>query len=75
MFTTKEYEELLQAYYYLMGMRLKKQARQISDDHTAPTNYLDPKQLTQVEQVTIKEIFKVISDFQLKIKVSFTKAL
>ncbi|UOQ81556.1 DUF294 nucleotidyltransferase-like domain-containing protein [Hymenobacter sp. 5414T-23] len=74
-FTTKEYEELLQAYYYLMGMRLKKQARQISDDHTAPTNYLDPKQLTQVEQVTIKEIFKVISDFQLKIKVSFTKAL
>ncbi|TGD79477.1 DUF294 nucleotidyltransferase-like domain-containing protein [Hymenobacter wooponensis] len=74
-FTAKEHEELLQAYYYLMGMRLKKQARQISDDHTAPTNYLDPKQLTQVEQVTLKEIFKVISDFQLKIKVGFTKAL
>ncbi|MCR5887558.1 hypothetical protein LRS06_07160 [Hymenobacter sp. J193] len=31
--------------------------------------------LTQVEQVTLKEIFKVISDFQLKIKVGFTKTL
>ena len=39
------------------------------------TNYLDPKELTQVERVTLKEIFKVIADFQVKIKVSFTKAL
>ncbi|RTQ51655.1 CBS domain-containing protein [Hymenobacter gummosus] len=71
----QEYHELLQAYYYLMGMRLKKQARQLIDDRRAPTNYLDPKTLTQVEQVTLKEIFKVIGDFQLKIKVSFTKSL
>jgi CBS domain-containing protein len=71
----QEYHELLQAYYYLMGMRLRKQARQLIDDRRAPTNYLDPKTLTQVEQVTLKEIFKVISDFQLKIKVSFTKTL
>jgi CBS domain-containing protein len=28
-----------------------------------------------VEQVTLKEIFKVIADFQLKIKVGFTKSL
>ncbi|TPG63611.1 DUF294 nucleotidyltransferase-like domain-containing protein [Hymenobacter nivis] len=74
-FTEKEYQELLQAYYYLMGMRLKKQARQLIDDLMPATNYLDPKELTQVEQVTLKEIFKVIADFQVKIKVSFTKAL
>ncbi|QNH63789.1 DUF294 nucleotidyltransferase-like domain-containing protein [Hymenobacter sediminicola] len=74
-FREQEYQELLQAYYYLMGMRLKKQARQLIDDRTAPTNYLDPKTLTQVEQVTLKEIFKVIGDFQLKIKVGFTKTL
>ncbi|WP_201783249.1 DUF294 nucleotidyltransferase-like domain-containing protein [Hymenobacter sp. AT01-02] len=73
-FKEKEYQELLHAYYYLMGMRLKKQARQLIDDRAAPTNYLDPKTLTQVEQVTLKEIFKVITDFQLKIKVSFTKS-
>ncbi|GAB2707742.1 nucleotidyltransferase family protein [Hymenobacter frigidus] len=74
-FKEKECQELLQAYYYLMGMRLQQQARQIINDRTAPTNYLDPTTLTQVEQVTLKEIFKVIGDFQLKIKVNFTKSL
>ncbi|MBC6989408.1 MULTISPECIES: DUF294 nucleotidyltransferase-like domain-containing protein [Hymenobacter] len=74
-FTDKEYQELLQSYYYLMGMRLKKQAIQIIDDKSEPDNYIDPKKLTKVERVTIKEIFKVIADFQLRIKVSFTKTL
>ncbi|GAA4377414.1 DUF294 nucleotidyltransferase-like domain-containing protein [Hymenobacter koreensis] len=74
-FKEQQYRELLQAYYYLMGMRLQQQARQIINDHSAPTNYVDPVALTQVEQVTLKEIFKVIADFQLKIKVNFTKSL
>lgn len=74
-FKEKEYQELLQAYYYLMGMRMKKQAHQMINDRTPPTNYLDPSTLTQVEQVTLKEIFKVIGDFQVKIKVNFTKSL
>ncbi|WP_310395402.1 DUF294 nucleotidyltransferase-like domain-containing protein [Hymenobacter sp.] len=74
-FTEREAQELLQSYYYLMGVRLKKQAVQIISDNAAPDNYLDPKTLTKVEQVTLKEIFKVIADFQLKIKVGFTKSL
>ncbi|WP_426061737.1 DUF294 nucleotidyltransferase-like domain-containing protein [Hymenobacter sp. B1770] len=74
-FTEREAQELLQSYYYLMGVRLKKQAVQIISDKVTPDNYLDPKTLTKVEQVTLKEIFKVIADFQLKIKVGFTKTL
>jgi len=74
-FTERETQELLQAYYYLMGVRLKKQAVQIISDNVVPDNFLDPKSLTKVEQVTLKEIFKVIADFQLKIKVGFTKSL
>ena len=74
-FTEREAHELLQSYYYLMGVRLKKQAVQIISDKVEPDNYLDPKTLTKVEQVTLKEIFKVIADFQLKIKVGFTKSL
>ncbi|WP_210520993.1 DUF294 nucleotidyltransferase-like domain-containing protein [Hymenobacter terricola] len=74
-FTESETQELLQSYYYLMGVRLKKQAVQIISDKVPPDNYLDPKSLTKVEQVTLKEIFKVIADFQLKIKVGFTKSL
>ena len=74
-FTDKERQELIQAYYYLMGMRLKKQAIQIIDDKIEPDNFLDPKTLTKIEQVTLKEIFKVISDFQTKIKVEFMNTL
>lgn len=74
-FTEPEHQELAHAYYYLMGLRLKKQAAQIITDKTPPDNYLDPKQLTKVEQVTLKEIFKVIGEFQLKIKLVFAKAL
>jgi CBS domain-containing protein len=74
-FSEKEYQELVQAYYYLMGMRLKKQATQMMHAKLPPDNYLDPKTLTKVERVTLKEIFKVIEDFQLKIKVNFAKML
>ncbi|MDJ0364635.1 DUF294 nucleotidyltransferase-like domain-containing protein [Hymenobacter sp. H14-R3] len=74
-FTEKEYQELLQSYYYLMGMRLKKQATQMMHDKLPPDNYLNPKKLTKVERVTLKEIFKVIADLQLKIKVNFAKLL
>ncbi len=74
-FTEKEYHELLQAYYYLMSLRLKNQAIQIINDKMKPDNYLDPKKLTKIEQVTLKEIFKVIEDFQLRIKINFTKTL
>ena len=70
-----EAQERLQPYYYLMGVRLKKQAAQIISDHAAPDNCLDPSTLTKVEQVTRKEIFQVIADFQLKIKGGFTKTL
>ncbi|RYY15378.1 MAG: CBS domain-containing protein [Cytophagaceae bacterium] len=74
-FSEREHQELVHAYYYLMGMRLKKQAAQMIDAKQPPDNYLDPKSLTKVERVTLKEIFKVMEDFQLKIKVNFAKLL
>jgi CBS domain-containing protein len=74
-FTEPEFNELQHAYYYLMALRLKKQARQMIEDKAAPTNYLDPSVLTQVERVAIKAIFKIISQFQMKIKVTFTQTL
>ena len=60
-------------YYYMMGVRLKKQAAQIISDHAAPDNCLDPSTLIKAEQVTLKKIFQVTADFQLKSKVGFTK--
>jgi CBS domain-containing protein len=74
-FTETEYQELMQSYYYLMSMRLKKQAVQIINDKTAPENLIDIQGLTKIEQVTLKEIFKTIANFQTNIKVKFTNAL
>ena len=70
-----EYYELMQAYYYLMGVRLKRQAKDITRTQGEPHNYIDPADLTKIERVTLKEIFKVIEKFQLKIKIEFTGSL
>lgn len=74
-FNEKEYNELMQSYYYLMGMRLKMQSELIIRDKSMPHNYIDPSQLTKIERATLKQIFKIIETFQLKIKIEFTKSL
>jgi CBS domain-containing protein len=74
-FSESEYHELIQSYYFLMNLRLKKQTEQIIQDHTEPDNYMDISQLSKIERVTLKEIFKIIENFQSKIKVSFTGGL
>jgi CBS domain-containing protein len=74
-FTETEFLELIQSYYYLMSLRLKKQASLIINDNTDPQNYLDISSLTKIEQVTIIEIFKTIRNFQTGIKVDFTNNL
>ncbi|MFT2007790.1 DUF294 nucleotidyltransferase-like domain-containing protein [Pontibacter sp. 13R65] len=74
-FTEAEVQELLQSYYFLMSLRLKKQAGQIINDKKEPDNYVDLRSLTKIEQVTLREIFKTISNFQSYIKVEFKNSL
>ncbi len=71
-FSEAEYEELNQSYYYLMSMRLKKQAIQIIQDNVEPDNYIDLSTLTKIEQVTLREIFKTIEGFQTRIRLEYT---
>jgi CBS domain-containing protein len=73
--TDEEYQELTQAYYYLMALRLKHQASQIINKNEEPDNFISPMLLTKVEQVTITEIFKVIENFQDKMKIQFLRKL
>ncbi|UII25670.1 DUF294 nucleotidyltransferase-like domain-containing protein [Fulvivirga maritima] len=74
-FSEKDYHELMQSYYYLMGMRLKNQAHQIMYDKESPDNFISMDSLTKIEIVTLKEIFKVIENFQQRIKIVFLKKL
>ncbi|MGI4749935.1 MAG: DUF294 nucleotidyltransferase-like domain-containing protein [Janthinobacterium lividum] len=74
-FTETEVQELSQSYYFLMSMRLKNQANQIIHDKSDPDNYIHIDKLTTIEEATLKEIFKIIKNFQLGIKVRFTNRL
>jgi CBS domain-containing protein len=71
-FKETEFNELMQSYYYLMGLRLRRQAQNIMDNKAEPTNYILLDSLTKIEQVTLKEIFKTIVNFQAGIRMKFT---
>ncbi len=74
-FSPKESQELTHAFEYLMALRLENQAHLILHKKEKPKNYLVISQLTKVQSVTLVEIFKVIKEFQARIKISFTKTL
>lgn len=74
-FTEKEVKELTHAFEYLMSLRLENQANLILKDKKKPKNFLQIKNLTKVQQVTLVEIFKVIEEFQARIRISFTRSL
>lgn len=74
-FSEKEALELTDAFEYLMDLRLENQTLSILDQNSKPKNFLRIKDLTKVQQVTLIEIFKVIEEFQSRIKLSFTRSL
>src|SRR5690554_4651029 len=74
-FSREEFQELRQAYYFLMQLRLKSQAVRIIDEGLEPQNMIYIEKLTKVEVATLVEVFKVIKNFQLKIKIEFTNSL
>jgi CBS domain-containing protein len=41
------------------------------DENTQPDNYVNPKQLSRIEQTMLKEIFKRIEKFQAKLSFDF----
>jgi CBS domain-containing protein len=68
---TKElYKEVNQAYDYLMQQRLICQIDSIEAGE-APDNYIDPRNLSQMEQTLFRTIFKRIEGLQNKLKMSF----
>ena len=74
-FSKKESQELIHAFDYLMALRLENQAFLILNLNKKPKNYLILNQITKVQSVTLLEIFKVLEDFQARIKIAFTRTL
>jgi CBS domain-containing protein len=73
--TAQNHQEMVQAYSYLMQIRLQVQAAAIAAGSAKPDNYVTPKNLTSIEQKLLKEIFSQIKNFQAKLSYDFTGQL
>jgi PAS domain S-box-containing protein len=64
--STKQHREIVQAYDFLMRLRLAHQARAMTQD-APPDNDIDPGELTLIEQKMFKQILAQIVGMQAKI--------
>lgn len=65
---------LIQIYNFLMQLRFKHQAVQISQ-HKPPDNIIDPHMLSEIDLIIIKKVVSIIEDFQNKVKLDFKGTL
>jgi CBS domain-containing protein len=68
------YNELDQAYSFMMQIRFKVQIQAILGQNLNPDNYVNPRHLSSIEKRTLKEILKKIKDIQAKLRFDFIGA-
>lgn len=68
----QDYNELEQAYCFLMQLRFIRQITSVIDENKKPDNYVNPKKLSSIEQTMLKEIFKRTVKVQTKLSFEFT---
>jgi CBS domain-containing protein len=57
-----------------MQLRFGRQVEAVIEKNSKPDNYINPKKLTDIEQTTLKQIFKHVEKFQAKMKFDFIGA-
>ncbi len=70
--TNLGHQEMIQAYGFLMQMRLNIQADAVSSGSKQPDNIIFPKKLTSIEQHLLKEIFNQTKNYQTRLSYDFT---
>ena len=70
----QDYNEIEQAYCFLMQLRFIRQITSVIDENKKPDNYVNPKKLSSIEQTMLKEIFKRTEKVQTKLSFEFTGA-
>lgn len=68
----KNYQEMIQAYSYLMQIRLRIQAEALWISGRNPDNYISPSSLSYIERRLLKEIFTQTKHFMAKLSYDFT---
>ena len=70
--TKEEYNDMVQAYHFLMHLRFIRQITAITDEKGKADNYINPKNLSRIDQTMLKEIFKRIEKIQQKLSIEIT---
>jgi CBS domain-containing protein len=70
--TNKEYNDIVKSYNYLMDLRFRRQITTIMDEGTKPDNYINPGNLSYLDQQMLREIFKMTEKLQQKLHYDFT---
>lgn len=70
-----EYDELDQAYGFMMQLRFKVQIQAILAQDQRPDNFINPRLLSSIEKRTLKEVLKKIKDIQAKLSFEFIGAV
>ncbi len=70
--TAREYHNMVQSYHFLMTLRFRRQITNIMDEGTPPDNYINPDNLSHLDRHMLKEIFKLIENYQQKLNMEFT---
>ncbi len=69
--TNKQYLNLIRSYNHMMNLRFLRQITTIMDEEEEPDNYINPANLSSIDQAMLKEIFKIIEKLQQKLKIEF----
>ncbi len=68
----KECSEIEQGYSFLMQLRFARQVTAAIEEGGEPDNYINPKELSGIEQRLLKEIFIRIGNLQTRLSFEFT---
>ncbi len=69
--TNTQYLNLIRSYNHMMNLRFLRQITTIMDEEEEPDNYINPANLSSIDQAMLKETFKIIEKVQQKLKVEF----
>jgi CBS domain-containing protein len=69
--SNQQYIDLVQTYNYVMHLRFLRQITTIIDEEKPPDNYVNPKNLSYLDNAMLKEVFKKVELFQGKLKSEF----
>jgi CBS domain-containing protein len=68
----KDYHEIEQGYGFMMQLRFARQVNAMIEEEVPPDNFINPKELSGIEQRLLKEIFIRIGNLQTRMSFDFT---